>query len=69
MTNEENIEIFKKYGTRNSDDPRHTCVLCNKRVDLEHSISNRGHKLICIGCVYYYFEGDYRAANVWQEVY
>ena len=65
--NKKNIEIFKKYDICNSNDPRHTCVLCGRKVNIECSVSVQGHKLICIGCVYNYFDGDYHAVDVWME--
>lgn len=67
VANKKNIELFKKYDISNSGDPRHTCVLCGRKVNIECSVSVQGHKLICIGCVYNYFDGDYHAANVWME--
>lgn len=67
VANKENIEIFKKYGISNSGDLRHTCVLCGKKVNLECSVSNEGHKLICVQCVHKYFEGDYNAVFEWNQ--
>ena len=65
--NKKNIELFKKYDISNSGDPRHTCVLCGRKVNLECSVSNEGHKLICVQCVYKYFEGDYNAVFEWNQ--
>ena len=45
--NKENIKIFKRYECRKSDEKRHTCVLCGKKVSIDESSSNEGHKLIC----------------------
>ena len=62
----ENRKIFKQYGINCSNELRHTCVLCDKKVNLEGSVSNLGHKLICIQCVYNYFDGDYSAVFEWN---
>lgn len=67
VANKKNIELFKKYDISNSGDPRHTCVLCGRKVNLECSVSNEGHKLICVQCVYKYFEGDYNAVFEWNQ--
>lgn len=64
--NKENVRVFEQYGTNCSNELRHTCVLCDKKVNLEGSVSNLGHKLICIQCVYKYFEGDYSAVFEWN---
>ena len=63
----ENIKIFRQYDINCSDQLRHTCVLCDKKVSIDDSISSRGHKLICIPCAYKYFEGDYAAVFEWNE--
>ena len=63
----ENVRVFRQYGISCSDQLRHTCVLCGKKVDIEGSISKQGHKLICIQCVYKYFEGDYSAVFEWNR--
>lgn len=65
--NKENIKIFRQYGTDYGDQVRHTCVLCGKKVNVEGSISNQGHKLICVQCAYKYFEGDYSAVSEWYR--
>lgn len=63
----ENIKIFRKYGINGSNEIRHICVLCGKKVNIEGSVSIRGHRLICIQCVYKYFEGDYSAVFEWNK--
>ena len=63
----ENIKIFEYYNTSCSDELRHNCVLCGKKVSIDDSISSQGHKLICMPCVYKYFEGDYSAVFEWNE--
>ena len=63
----ENIKIFRQYDINCSDQLMHTCVLCGERVSIEGSVSSRGHKLICISCVYKYFEGDYSAVFEWNK--
>lgn len=65
--NAENIEIFSNYETMDSSELRHKCVLCGKDVDIDGSISSKGHRLICINCVYRYFEGDYSAVFMWNR--
>lgn len=65
--NKENIRIFRQYGTNCSEQLRHTCVLCGKKVNINGSISNQGHKLICIQCVYKHFEGVYAAVFEWNK--
>ena len=62
----ENRKIFKQYGRNYSEELRHTCVLCGKKVNIDGSVSNLGHKLICVQCVYKYFEGDYGAVFEWN---
>lgn len=62
----ENIRVFAQYEVTCSDEIRHTCILCGKKVNIETSISNQGHKLICKQCVYKYFEGDYSAVFEWN---
>lgn len=62
----ENIKIFRRYGIKGSNEIRHTCVLCGKKVNIEGSVSTHGHRLICIQCVYKYFEGDYSAVFEWN---
>lgn len=63
----ENVRVFDQYDTSCSDELRHTCVLCGKKVNLEGSVSSTGHKLICVQCVYKYFEGDYSAVFEWNK--
>lgn len=67
------IDLFKKLPEINEEADkenikilRHTCVLCGKKVNIEGSVSTHGHRLICIQCVYKYFEGDYRAVFEWN---
>lgn len=48
--NEENIKIFKRYGTRDGEQKRHTCVLCGKKTCIDSSFSNQGSRLICWHC-------------------
>lgn len=63
----ENIKIFRQYGISDSRELRHTCVLYGKKVNIEGSVSTHGHKLICVQCVYKYFEGDYSAVFEWNR--
>ena len=63
----ENIKIFGQYDISCSDQLRHTCVLCGKKVSIDDSISNKGNRLICVQCVYKYFEGDYSAVFEWNK--
>lgn len=63
----ENVRVFRQYGTSYTDELRHTCVLCGKKVNIEGSISSRGHRLICTQCVYKHFEGDYSAVFEWNR--
>lgn len=63
----ENIKIFNQTGIRDSDQLRYVCILCNKKVNIDGSVSSRGHKLICIQCVHKYFEGDYSAVFDWNK--
>lgn len=67
IINDENIKIFQEHGTYNSSDLRHKCVLCEKIVDIDGSVSSIGNKLICIPCVHKYFEGDYAAVFMWNK--
>lgn len=62
-----NIRVFRQWGTSCSDQLRHTCVLCGKKVNIEGSVSSHGHRLICTQCVYKYFEGDYSAVFGWNR--
>ena len=63
----ENIKIFGQYDISCSDQLRHTCVLCGKKVSIDDSISNKGNRLICVQCVYKYFERDYSAVFEWNK--
>ncbi len=63
----ENIRVFRQWGTSYSDQLRHTCVLCGKKVNIESSVSNQGRRLICIQCIYKYFEGVYDAVFEWNK--
>ena len=65
----ENIKIFEDYGTTCSNQNRHTCILCGKKVSIDDSISSKGHRLICVQCAYRYFEGDYCAVFEWNKEY
>lgn len=65
--NKENVRVFESYGIKCSNELRHTCVLCGKKVNLEGSVSSNGHRLICTQCVYKYFEGDYSAVFEWNR--
>ena len=56
--NEENIKIFKRYGIRESEERRHTCVLCGKKTNIDSSFSNNGSRLICWHCAYKNFKGE-----------
>lgn len=65
--NKENVRVFEHYETLYSNEVRHICTLCGKKVSIDDSISSRGHRLICIQCVYKYFEGDYSAVFEWNR--
>lgn len=65
--NKENVRVFEQYGTECSNELRHTCVLCGKKVNIDDSVSSKGHRLICTQCVYKYFEGDYSAVFEWNR--
>lgn len=65
--NEKNIKIFDEYGTDCSSQERHKCVLCGNMTCIDDSISDRGNKLICMRCVYRYFEGDYSIIFNWNS--
>lgn len=65
--NKENVRVFRQYGISCSDQLRHTCVLCGKKVNIEGAVSDQGYKLICVQCVYKYFEGDYSAVFEWDK--
>ena len=65
--NNENIEIFMEQETFNSAENRHTCILCRNKTSIDNSVSSRGNKLICIPCVYKYFEGDYSVVFDWNR--
>ncbi len=67
IINDENIKVFLEHETYDSADLRHKCVLCEKIVCIDGSISSRGNRLICIQCVYKYFEGDYAAVFMWNR--
>lgn len=65
--NEENIKIFKRYGTTNADEKRHTCVLCNRKVSISDSMSDNGSRLICGWCEEKYFDFDFYKARKWID--
>ena len=65
--NKENVRSFRRYDISYSDQLRHTCVLCGKKVNIQGSVSSKGHRLICVQCVYKYFEGDYSAVFEWNK--
>lgn len=65
--NKENVRAFRRYDISYSDQLRHTCVLCGKKVNIQGSVSSKGHRLICVQCVYKYFEGDYSAVFEWNK--
>lgn len=65
--NKENVRIFEQYDTMYSNELRHTCVLCGKKVNIDDSVSSKGHRLICVQCVYKYFEDDYSAVFEWNR--
>ena len=47
---EENIELYSKYGTGRSNEYMYHCVLCGITCCIDRSMSNRGHRLICNRC-------------------
>ena len=67
VVDRENIKIFRECGISYSNGLRHTCVLCGKKVSIDGCVSCKGHKLICVQCIYRYFEGDYIAVFEWNK--
>ena len=62
-----NVETFEKYGIGYpSGENRHICTQCRKPVSIDGSMSSKGHKLICNGCVYRVFGGVTKAFE-WIE--
>lgn len=66
--NEENIKLFKRHFLITDNEKEiYTCVLCGRKTSISYSTSLGGHKLICCGCVYDKFDGDYAKAREWQK--
>lgn len=63
----ENIKIFEEHGISCSRQCRHTCTLCGKKVSIDDALSRVGHRLICVQCVYKYFEGNCTAVFEWNK--
>ena len=42
------------------------CVLCKRKVDLDNSFSNFGHKLVCSWCLYTRFN-NFKSYREWAE--
>ena len=59
-----NIKNYKKYGTSQSNINRFYCTQCKKPVNIDCSMSNKGHKLICNSCAYKVF-GSMEKAFEW----
>ncbi len=59
-----NVETYEKYGTEKSSIKRHVCVKCRNPVNIDCSVSNQGHRLICNGCAYKVF-GSMLKAYEW----
>ena len=62
-----NIEVFQRFGIETSSVPRHRCVICKKPVSIDDSYSFSGHMLICMGCFYKYFDGDFNKFDEWDN--
>ena len=54
----DNIKIFSIYGINESSEKRYKCCLCKRPVSIDGSYSKKGHKLVCIGCLYDLFDGS-----------
>lgn len=50
--NQQNIETFKKHGTKKSDELRHKCTVCGRDVSIDNSFSCEGDRLVCGRCYY-----------------
>ena len=50
------------------DAPMFKCVLCEKVVSLDNSISNRGSNLICMHCFRLYFNGKFKNFEKWANI-
>lgn len=50
--NQQNIETFKKHGTKKSDELRHKCTVCGRDVSIDNSFSCEGDRLVCGWCYY-----------------
>lgn len=62
-----NIEVFQKFGIEAPSLPRHRCVICKKPVSIDDSYSFSGHILICMGCFYKHFDGDFNKFDEWDN--
>ena len=61
-----NKAVFEKYGTDNSDEYRHKCVICERDTCIDASYSKRGERLICCSCFHKCFK-KYSQAFDWIE--
>ena len=50
------------------DEPKFKCVLCEKDVSLDTSISNRGSHLICMRCFTLHFNGKLKNFEKWANI-
>lgn len=51
-----NIEVFDRTGTYNETERRFRCVCCKKPTCIADSYSSRGHRMICLSCLWKYFD-------------
>ena len=64
----QNIEMFREYGTGQSEEDLYKCVICGKEACIENSMSFRGHRLIHTGCANKAFGyGNILEAFKWVE--
>lgn len=59
-----NVALFGEFNL--STGAIYTCTFCGKKVTLDESVSNRGHRLICTDCMYDVF-GDFVNACKYLE--
>lgn len=60
----ENIELFKKHGTKRPERAIYTCVICGEKASLDDSISDMGHRLVHVFCGCKYFGKGYDGGNL-----
>ena len=61
-----NIEVFDRTGTYNETERRFRCVCCKKPTCIAESYSSRGHRMICLSCLWKYFDGNILAGHAWM---